>query len=132
MNEYSLTRDDFDTILELATWPGQKDPMSQIESKVKAAFTRAFNKQAQMNAFTVVDVKKMKAAKIVDENPENQEDHVDSSEEESDDDITKDSMIKVKTKSKTAAKTTKAAAVKRAAKTDDSSAKPSASKKKKI
>ena len=137
MNEYSLTRDDFDTILELATWPGQKDPMSLIDSKVKAAVTRAFNKQAQMNPFTVVDVKKLKAAKEVDAfNPEDGQDVVEESSEGEDEDVTKDAMIKVKTKSKAAGAGAKAAAkttaVKRSVKTDDLSAKPSASKKKKL
>lgn len=118
MNQYSLTRDDFDTILELSTWPGSKDPMTMIESKVKAAFTRTFNKQAAMNPFTSVDIKKLKAVKISDGNPEN-EDDAPSSEDEKDEDITKDSMIKVKTKSKAAAakgtKATKTTAVKRTA-----------------
>ncbi len=36
MYEYNLTRDDFDTILELSTWPGQKDPSTLIESKVNS------------------------------------------------------------------------------------------------
>lgn len=120
MNEYSLTRDDFDTILELSTWPGSKDPMSMIDSKVKAAFTRTYNKQATMNPFTTVDIKKLKAIKTTDDNPENGDD-APSSDDEKDEDITKDSMIKVKTKSKAAAaktskaKATKTTAVKRTA-----------------
>ena len=126
MNQYSLTRDDFDTILELSTWPGQKDPMSQINSKVKATFTRTFNKQAHMNPFTTVDVKKLKATKAIEETENDEVDLI--SEDEGIEDITKDAMIKVKTKTKvTAGK--KATTVKR--KTDDADTKPSASKKKK-
>ena len=45
MNEYNLLRDDFDTILELSTWPGQKDPTTLIDSKVKTSFTRTYNKK---------------------------------------------------------------------------------------
>lgn len=128
MNEYSLTRDDFDTILELATWPGSKDPSTMIDSKVKAAFTRTYNKQAHMNPFSSVDVKKLKAIKATEELGDNNEEIV-SSEDEKDEDITKDAMIKMKTKPKAAAtKPTKTAAVKRGAKSDEG--KPATKKKK--
>ena len=135
MNQYCLTRDDFDTILELATWPGQKDPMSLIDSKVKASFTRTFNKQAHMNPFTVVDIKKLKAVKAGDEMGEDEEELIESEEEDDKkEDITKDAMIKVNTKKKSATTTAAAKAstsVKRSAKAVDADTKPSASKKKK-
>ncbi len=126
MNEYSLTRDDFDTILELATWSGSKDPMAAVDSKVKAAFTRAYNKQAHLNPFSIVDVKKLKASRAGEEG--GAEEEVESSEGEEDkDDVTKDAMIKVKAKSKVAA-VAQTSGVKRGAKTD--APKPSAKKKK--
>ena len=34
MEEYDLTKDDYDSILELTQWPGLQDPRTQIESKV--------------------------------------------------------------------------------------------------
>ena len=34
MEEYDLTKDDYDSILELTQWPGLQDPRSHIESKV--------------------------------------------------------------------------------------------------
>lgn len=34
MHDYSLLREDLDSILELALWPGHKDPMNMVESKV--------------------------------------------------------------------------------------------------
>jgi len=96
MNEYSLTRDDFDTILELSTWPGGKDPMTLIDSKVKAAFTRAFNKQAHLNPFSIVDIKKLKASKATEEVGEDEDMVMESSDDEKEkDDVTKDAMIKV-------------------------------------
>ena len=134
MNEYSLTRDDFDTIIELGTWPGQKDLMTMIDSKVKASFTRAYNKESHKNPFTSVNVKKMKGVKLTDDGYD--EEDVEEIDEDQDD-INADAMIKVNTKSKTktttASKTTKTTkSVKRSAKsTDDSEAKPTASKKKK-
>ena len=34
MEKYDLTKDDYDSILELTQWPGLRDPRTQIESKV--------------------------------------------------------------------------------------------------
>ena len=130
MNEYNLTRDDFDTILELSTWPGEKDPMSLIESKVKAAFTRAYNKESHKNPFTIVNIKKLKASKINDgvEGEEIEEE----SEDEKDDDITADAMIKVNTKKKTTASSAKSSGpVKRNSDNSDTVTSKPASKKKK-
>lgn len=39
MTSYDLTRDDWDSIIELSLT--QKDPVSKIASNVKSAFTRA-------------------------------------------------------------------------------------------
>jgi len=34
MNAYDLLRSDFDSVLELSSWPGMPDPMSLLDSKV--------------------------------------------------------------------------------------------------
>ena len=34
LDEYDLLREDFDNILEASTWPGQRNPMDSVESKV--------------------------------------------------------------------------------------------------
>lgn len=150
MNEYYLTREDFDTIVELSTWPGQVDLMTKIDSKVKAAFTRAYNKESHMNPFAVVDFKKLKK-KAGDEDFEmGGEDGGDgertavSDDDEEDDGVDNDTMVKKVTKpagkakattSKAAAgagakaTATKSAATKRAA---EPTTKASASKKKKV
>jgi replication factor C subunit 1 len=44
MSNYSLLREDLDNLLEVCQWPNCSDPMKNIESKVKAAFTRSYNK----------------------------------------------------------------------------------------
>lgn len=135
MNEYSLTREDLDTIVELATWPNQKDVMSEIDSKVKASFTRAFNKESHLNPFTTVNVKKLKTPKLTDdqENPEEEEN---DDEDEEKDTVATDAMIKVKnTAKKTAAKTAtkQTTATKRPAKSREvDDARPKDAKKKKI
>lgn len=100
MNDYFLTRDDFDTIIEIGTWKSQTDPMSLIDSKVKAAFTRAFNKESHLNPFCVVNIKKLKGTK----SNEEEDYEAEENDEEEEDDITADSMIKVKKPSAKAVK----------------------------
>jgi hypothetical protein len=34
MQSYYLLRDDIDSLMELSSWPNQKDPMSRVDSKV--------------------------------------------------------------------------------------------------
>jgi replication factor C subunit 1 len=136
MNEYYLSRDDFDTILELATWPGQPDPMAKVDSKVKAAFTRAFNKESHKNPFLTVDIKKLKGSKKTDSeyDVEGDEGAVDDGdEEEGDDDITKDAMVKVGTgkNAKASAKASTAASKTTSAKRTKAADSAPASKKRK-
>lgn len=35
MNSYDLLREDLEALLELSSWPGGKNPMSTVESKVR-------------------------------------------------------------------------------------------------
>lgn len=44
LQAYSLTKANMDSILELALWSGQEDPMKKVDPKKKAALTRAYNK----------------------------------------------------------------------------------------
>jgi replication factor C subunit 1 len=45
MSDYALLREDLDNLLEMSQWPDRPDPMKSVESKVKAAFTRTYNKE---------------------------------------------------------------------------------------
>lgn len=36
MNSYDLLREDLEALLELSSWPGSKNPMSTVESKVRS------------------------------------------------------------------------------------------------
>lgn len=112
MNSYQLLREDLDSIIELSLWKGQQNPLNLIDSKVrlnslplsftyfffyfkvKAAFTRAYNKEAPLLPFAVANVQKKKAGSGDVEGIEEEGD-VDEDEEEEEDDITKDAMIKV-------------------------------------
>jgi len=46
MEGYSITKDNMDSILELCLWAGDTDPMKKVDSKTKAALTRAYNKKS--------------------------------------------------------------------------------------
>lgn len=43
LNYYSLNKNDMDSILDYCLWAGDDDPMKKIDSKIKAAVTRAYN-----------------------------------------------------------------------------------------
>lgn len=81
-------KDDVESLNELSLWPGKSDPMSNIPSKVKSAFTRMYNKSAP--TFNVT--KKIK--KTVEDDDLLDPDEVDViSDEGDDDDITNDALI---------------------------------------
>ena len=103
MDFYSLMREDLDNLLEITTWPDQADPMKAVDSKIKAAFTRSYNKSVVLPYAKEANVKKK--AKI-DKDPfeiEDSEDEID----EDDNNIEADAMIKAKkpTKKKSEAST---------------------------
>lgn len=88
MNHYHLVKNDVESLNELSLWPGNKNPMSDIPSQVKSAFTRMYNKSAP--TFSVIK-KMMKTVQdiVIFENGENNV----ISDEEDDDDVTNDALI---------------------------------------
>ncbi|XP_054268631.1 replication factor C subunit 1 [Macrosteles quadrilineatus] len=58
LSEYCLVREDLESITELSTWPGGKNQFSAVDSKVKAAFTRAYNKTSAPTPYAAVPIKK--------------------------------------------------------------------------
>ncbi|KAK2713753.1 hypothetical protein QYM36_009588, partial [Artemia franciscana] len=60
MTSYDLIREDLGDILSLTTWPGRKDPMSQVEAKVKSAFTRTFNKEGHLTPYADMKMSKVR------------------------------------------------------------------------
>ncbi|XP_069671392.1 replication factor C subunit 1 [Periplaneta americana] len=95
MQNYYLTREDIDSILELSLWPNQKDPMSQVDSKVKAALTRGYNKEGFMTPYSIVNIKKLASKSSQDMEIEGDGDEA-VEEEEEEGDISSDAMIKAK------------------------------------
>ncbi|GIY35893.1 replication factor C subunit 1 [Caerostris darwini] len=95
MENYFLLREDFDSIIDLSLWFNQTDPRTKIITKVKSAFTRAYNKESGKNPYAVTNVKKKKKGAAKEEEELNEEENVESEEEEQDN-IENDAMIKVK------------------------------------
>ncbi|KAL4720124.1 hypothetical protein ACJJTC_018744 [Scirpophaga incertulas] len=58
LESYHLLREDLDSLTELALWPGQTNPMVLVDSKVKAAMTRAYNKSATALPYAPAAVKR--------------------------------------------------------------------------
>ncbi|KAH0946169.1 hypothetical protein HN011_006968 [Eciton burchellii] len=104
MGNYHLMREDLDSIIEISLWPGIHDPTSNLDSKVKAAFTRAYQKNPPMLPYVIGNnaTAKKRSVTMNDDYVEEEED------EEENDDIGFDKMIK--TKKPTAASSSKATA----------------------
>lgn len=101
MGKYYLTREDLDSIIEISFWPGIRDPTSNLDSKVKAAFTRAYQKNPPMLPYAINSNITTKKRSMQDENL------IEEENDEEDDSIESDKMIKAK---KPAGSTSKAAA----------------------
>ncbi|NXA46642.1 RFC1 factor, partial [Nothocercus julius] len=99
MDSYCLMKEDVENIMEISTWGGKPSPFSKLDPKVKAAFTRAYNKEAHLTPYVLHSAKSSKrqagsmAASelgedlIVEETP---------SDEEEQDTVENDAMIKQK------------------------------------
>ncbi|KAL7404027.1 hypothetical protein ABVT39_008669 [Epinephelus coioides] len=58
LDNYQLIKEDVDSIMEISVWGGQPDPYSKLDGKVKAAFTRAYNKEVHLTPYSLQAVKK--------------------------------------------------------------------------
>lgn len=96
IKEYCLLREDLDSLVELTTWPGKKNPMERVNGRVKAALTRAYNKEVAPYSYSVVTATKKKrlAASDDDYMDELGEDGGSVSDDEEDDSIENDALIK--------------------------------------
>lgn len=98
LDAYDLLREDFDSILDLGQYPGRPQPMSEVESKVKSAFTRAFNKETHKTPYalqTVAKKTKVEASQVVEYNTE-EDAQTANADEEDDDEEEADAMMKIK------------------------------------
>ncbi|XP_033947135.1 replication factor C subunit 1-like [Pseudochaenichthys georgianus] len=97
LDDYQLVREDVDSIMEISVWGGQPDPYSKLESKVKAAFTRAYNKEVHLTPYSLQVVKKGRRGGGGAGESELGAEEVDNEAQESEDEGVKlDAMIKRK------------------------------------
>lgn len=125
IKEYRLLREDIDSLLELTTWPNMKNPWKSVDSKVKAALTRAYNKEVQPYSYSAQAGVKKKSARAADsEEVEGyEEDDAAPSEDEQEDDSSEINVL-IKVKKPAASKEPKAGT----SKAGSSSSKASSSK----
>ncbi|KAL1790068.1 replication factor C subunit 1 isoform X2 [Sigmodon hispidus] len=102
MDSYYLMREDFENIMEVSSWGGKPSPFSRLDPKVKAAFTRAYNKEVHLTPYSLQGGKASRRstgpALDSEYHEELQEDNSQSDEKEQDA-IEADAMIKKKTRS---------------------------------
>ena len=105
MGDYALLREDLDGLLEVTQWPHTADPMKNVESKTKAAFTRKYNKEGVALPYSIAQtVSKKKGGGGGGEELLPGEEEELEDEEDNGDDLEKDGMIKKKTKPATTSK----------------------------
>ncbi|XP_010217495.1 PREDICTED: replication factor C subunit 1 [Tinamus guttatus] len=99
MDSYCLMKEDVESIMEISTWGGKPSPFSKLDPKVKAAFTRAYNKEAHLTPYALPSAKSSKrqvgsvAASELSEDLNVEET---PSDEEEQDTVENDAMIKQK------------------------------------
>jgi len=104
MNTYNLLREDLEGLVEVAQWPNKPDPWQAVDSKVKAAFTRRYNKESAALPFAVQTTVTKKAKTSKGEEDWGEENDEEAEEEEENSDVEADAMIKMKKKPTAAAK----------------------------
>ncbi|XP_037079789.1 replication factor C subunit 1-like [Pollicipes pollicipes] len=102
MFSYDLMREDLDDLIELSLWSGRRDPMARLDTKTKAAFTRAV--RSGHHSYPYASAQEATKRRRADPDPllggDEEEEREDEQEDE---DVAKDKMVKVKT-SKAASK----------------------------
>ncbi|XP_073502084.1 replication factor C subunit 1 isoform X2 [Phyllobates terribilis] len=99
MDTYYLMKEDYDNIMDICSWGGKPTSFSKLDSKVKAAFTRGYNKESHLTPYSLQIVKASKKdATSVLQSEYGAEANVDDTqgEEKQEDDVTGDAMIKTK------------------------------------
>ncbi|XP_063257862.1 replication factor C subunit 1 [Prinia subflava] len=99
MDSYCLMKEDVENIMEISTWGGKPSPFSKLDPKVKAAFTRAYNKEAHLTPYSLSSVKASKrqsgSAATLDLSGDLNVEEIQSDEDEQDT-VDSDAMIKQK------------------------------------
>lgn len=105
MNQYHLSREDLDSLIELTKWPNTRDPMQSVDSKVKAAFTKAYNKSASFGSAGTMKKKSARAGDGDEFGGSDEEGGDDGEDDEEDEKIENDKLVKAKTSKAKSSKT---------------------------
>ncbi|XP_060102254.1 replication factor C subunit 1 isoform X2 [Heteronotia binoei] len=96
MDSYCLMKEDVENLMEVTSWGGKPSAFSKLDSKVKSAFTRTYNKEAHLTPYSLHIVKKAKrqaeSSQDTELNEELEADEVQSEDEQ--ETIENDAMIK--------------------------------------
>ncbi|NWH75155.1 RFC1 factor, partial [Piaya cayana] len=101
MDSYCLMKDDVENIMEISMWGGKPSPFSKLDPKVKAAFTRTYNKEAHLTPYSLNSVKMSKrqsGSVVALEQSEDLNVEEIQSDEDEQDTVESDAMIKQKKK----------------------------------
>ncbi|KAL8207503.1 UNVERIFIED_CONTAM: replication factor C subunit 1 [Gekko kuhli] len=96
MDSYCLMKEDVENLMELTSWGGKPSAFSKLDSKVKSAFTRIYNKEVHLIPYSLQIVKKSKrqaeSSQDTELNEQLEADEVQSEDEQ--ETIENDAMIK--------------------------------------
>ncbi|XP_061235668.1 replication factor C subunit 1 isoform X2 [Neopsephotus bourkii] len=99
MDSYCLMKEDVDNIMEISMWGGKPSAFSKLDPKVKAAFTRAYNREAHLTPYSLNSVKISRrqsgSVSTLEMNEDFNVEEIQSDEEEQDT-VDSDAMIKQK------------------------------------
>ncbi|NWX99471.1 RFC1 factor, partial [Nothoprocta ornata] len=95
MDSYCLMKEDVENIMEISTWGGKPSPFSKLDPKVKAAFTRAYNREARRPPYALPAARapRRQAAAAAELGEDSSVEEAPSDEEEQDT-LENDAMIK--------------------------------------
>ena len=95
MGSYSLLREDLDGLMEVTQWPDKQDPLKNVDSKTKAAFTRKYNKKGVALPYSINTCVSQKKGGAGEDMMPGYGEEVEEDEEDLDN-IEKDASIKMK------------------------------------
>ncbi|OXB83786.1 UNVERIFIED_CONTAM: hypothetical protein H355_002998 [Colinus virginianus] len=98
MDSYCLMKEDIENIMEISMWGGKPSPFSKLDPKVKAAFTRAYNRDVHLTPYSLHAVKTLRRQSgSMGSSEPSEELNVEEipSDEDEQDTVESDAMIKV-------------------------------------
>ncbi|KAL1023984.1 hypothetical protein UPYG_G00049870 [Umbra pygmaea] len=96
LDDYHMVREDVDSLMEISLWGGLPDPYAKLDPKVKAAFTRAYNRESHLTPYSLQPIKKVRRGAGVESELAGEGAEELAEEEEEEEGLAADAMIKQK------------------------------------